>query len=399
MTNKKYDQSNFEKIKHLLGYFDVQVLASYRNEPQKYVIETKDFNGQLTNTEEYFYQLMETERSDQTVHIRFGYRILEDNNVAIVAWMPDLVKSSSHIEKWNAFRLRNPKWTQEYDERFNNWVRRYLEGSWEVEYGSTANLEHTVDLINSLTSEIVGIPLFKHDLDVKFPYAENTHRYQDAHKDLYGYLIDGLDKQCITQIASYLSKNINVANSKSVKALCELFPELSAPSNFMSVMELISEQRRLASHGVRPIATDFLASTQFMQDLSFCLSAFTDLLSILERELNVSGKQAHKRHSARKWFPKIDRPAKSNYSIVQASQMQGKTIEKVEFGFREGIEDAHESEALIIYFTDGTIMGLQTGSNAQNLLEDFNEYSAEDFHVSFDITWLPSLTSKDESVR
>ncbi len=33
--------------------------------------------------------------------------------------------------------------------------------------------------------------------------------------------------------------------------------------------------------------------------------------------------------------------------------MEGKTIEKVEFGFRKDIKNVHGSEALVIYFTDG----------------------------------------------
>lgn len=397
MKNNKYNEEHLEKIEHLLGYFDAQALASYRNEPQKYVIETSDFNGHLSNTEEYIYQLMDTDRLNQVVNIRFGYRTLEDNNIAIVVWLPDLVKSSSHIEKWNAFRLTAPIWTHEYDERFNNWVRRFIEGSWDVKNGPSVHLQHTISLINSLTSEVVGIPLFKHDLVIKFPAAENNHRYQDAHRELYGYLIDGLDKQCISQLATHLNQTINIASSKSVKAICMLFPQLSATSNFMSAVGLVSEQRRLATHSVRPIATDFLASTQFSQDLSLCLTAFKDLLSILESQLNVSSSQAHKRHSARDWLPKIDRSAETHYSIARASQMKGKTVEKVEFGFRKVYEDVHGSEAIIIYFTDGTIMGLQTATNIRNILGYSSEHSLEEFHVDFDITWLPSLTTEDKS--
>ena len=39
------------------------------------------------------------------------------------------------------------------------------------------------------------------------------------------------------------------------------------------------------------------------------------------------------------------------------------TIGKVEFGFRHDINGVHQSELLLIYFTDGSIMGIDTGSD------------------------------------
>ena len=47
--------------------------------------------------------------------------------------------------------------------------------------------------------------------------------------------------------------------------------------------------------------------------------------------------------------------------------MAGRTISKIEFGFRHDIKGVHQSELLLIYFTDGAVMGIDTGSNAANL--------------------------------
>jgi hypothetical protein len=42
----------------------------------------------------------------------------------------------------------------------------------------------------------------------------------------------------------------------------------------------------------------------------------------------------------------------------------------VEFGFREDIEGVHQSEALVVHFSDGSIMGIETGSNARDIDEE-----------------------------
>jgi len=69
--------------------------------------------------------------------------------------------------------------------------------------------------------------------------------------------------------------------------------------------------------------------------------------------------------------------------------MVGKTIERVEVGSREPIEHAHGSEAIIIYFTDGSIVGLSTGSNIGNLTNDENGLRPEDFSIDFHVDWVP----------
>ena len=51
---------------------------------------------------------------------------------------------------------------------------------------------------------------------------------------------------------------------------------------------------------------------------------------MLEREFAVNGEEAHNRHEAKKSLPEIDRPPQGHYSIVEASRMKGKTIERVE---------------------------------------------------------------------
>jgi hypothetical protein len=71
--------------------------------------------------------------------------------------------------------------------------------------------------------------------------------------------------------------------------------------------------------------------------------------------------------------------------------MEGKTVEIVEVGYREDREGVHGSEVVIIHFTDGSIMGLETGSNAGNIASNNNGLHPEDFHVNFRPQWVPEL--------
>ncbi|MFH1486811.1 MAG: hypothetical protein ABIH46_12140, partial [Chloroflexota bacterium] len=207
----------------------------------------------------------------------------------------------------------------------------------------------------------------------------------------YVYLIDGLDKECISGLASSLGKSIKVGHKNTIQAIKKLFPGLETSSNFTPAVELVSEQRRLASHGVRTPAENFPAFSLFTKDLSLCLEAVRELLAVAEGDFGVNGEEAYKRHEAKKWLPHINRPPEAHYSIVQASRMKGKTVEKVEFGFRKEMEGVHESEALIIHFTDGSIMSLEAGSNVGNLVRHENSLRPEDLHVDFVVHWVPEL--------
>ena len=84
MTSSKNTESSYKAVEHCLGYFDRQALAAYRNEPHKYIIASDDSWGELRTTEEYYGELAEAGKHDESVHIRFGYRTLKDGNLALV---------------------------------------------------------------------------------------------------------------------------------------------------------------------------------------------------------------------------------------------------------------------------------------------------------------------------
>ncbi|QNI32038.1 hypothetical protein H7849_24015 [Alloacidobacterium dinghuense] len=382
--------------KHLLGYFDQQALAPYHNEPEKYLIETDAFEGRLTVTSSYYKELEEADRTDEWLDLRFGYRALASGELAVVLWLPDLRKATKHQQRWLGFHLQAPIWTLESDERFLKWVMRYLEGSWDIDNGPRHHLSETLKTINGLTNEMVGIPLYKHVIDesLGFPIAENTHRYQDAHRTLYGYLIDGIDKDCLARLGAYAGTPINLASDKTITAVTKLLPQLGKPSKFIKATSLVSTQRRIAAHAVRPKAERFPAFSAFTEDLALCVDALKELLGALESLLRVNGILARNRNEAKARLPRIDKQVHHFASILEASQMAGKTVQKVESGIREEIAGLHGSDVLLIHFTDGSILGIDTGSNVFNITSNRNDLRPEEFQTDFHLTWVPSLSQK-----
>jgi hypothetical protein len=83
-----------------------------------------------------------------------------------------------------------------------------------------------------------------------------------------------------------------------------------------------------------------------------------------------------------------DLQVKANYSINQAKEMVGKTVKSVEIGFQETGAKVHQTEMLIITFTDDTQLAISTGSNAVNVTSNGgNKLNPSDFHVDLDLTW------------
>ena len=70
-TSNTYKESDLASLS-LLGYFDQQVLAAYRNEPHKYEIASDYFEGTLRVTTEYYSELEAAGKTSEYVNIRFG---------------------------------------------------------------------------------------------------------------------------------------------------------------------------------------------------------------------------------------------------------------------------------------------------------------------------------------
>ena len=130
-----------------------------------------------------------TRRDLEWIDVRFGFRRLNDGETCLAVFAPDLFeKSRTHIDRWRPYYLENPEWLDfESDTRFSRWVHRYIDGEWGVDSGPDFRLLREITLINGLTREAVGLRLFKHeDVPISMPGAPNTHRYEEAHRELYG---------------------------------------------------------------------------------------------------------------------------------------------------------------------------------------------------------------------
>lgn len=74
-------------------------------------------------------------------------------------------------------------------------------------------------------------------------------------------------------------------------------------------------------------------------------------------------------------------------SIVGANDMVGKTIKDVQIGMTPHEHNTcHQSEMLVIEFTDGTKLAIDTGSNIANKCGDVKA-KPSDFRVDLQLIW------------
>jgi hypothetical protein len=384
------DQQNYGG---LLGYFDPGVLASYQNQPDKYVVRDDDYDGQVQLADHYAMQLLDADIRGEGINVRFTFRRQRNGEDALVAFLPDLAKySPSHIKRWQGFRISDPEWPDTEDQRFVSWKRRNLDAEWDVDNGEISQLEEVIGIINALTNEVVSLPLFKYEANpvLTYPSAENDHRYEDAHQELYRFLVDGLNKDGIKAIAEHRGLTIKIGSARTIDALKKALPDFPEESALWVALDNIAAQRRRASHSVRARAKSFSAKETFKEDLSQCLAGLEELLIHLEDVLHMSAQLASERQSTKRLLPLIVDPPEHHYSINRITEAVGKTIERVEVGTRKDYESTNASEAIIIHFTDGSIIGIETGSNAANLAWDRDDLAPNDFRVDFQIVVVPS---------
>ena len=189
--------------------------------------------------------------------------------------------------------------------------------------------------INALTTETVGLLLFDpHECEaLRFPLTQNTHRYQDAHLILYGFLVDGLQKECIVRIGAKTGVQLNVASDKTVSAL----RKVPAPPRVIPRSGPPSKRPRSSAGSPdtrAPTATRFAAFEEFSEDLKQWVAGLRELLSCLEKILGMKGSIAAKRHTAKQHLPVIVAPPEANYSIATLPRIVGKTVARVECGVR-----------------------------------------------------------------
>jgi len=355
-----------------LAFFRPEVLSPYREQADKYELRTDHFEGEVTLASPYYQQLSESEREAEYLEVKFGYRTLKNGELCVVAFVHDLKDKSSkaHGDRWAPFIVKDADWLDHADDkRFSLWCRRYAEGDWEVDNGPAFQLMEEVRTVNGLTLEAVGMRLYDvgDDPPIIVPAAENTWRYEDAHISLYAILIDGLSITCMRLLAVPLKRRMNPAATRTLNALRKtLLPSLEGDQDFTDPMDNVSTQRGRAAHKVRQPATAMKAFEQFSNDLEACVVAVRLVRTTLESEFGMDANKSRTRQEAINHLPKIAKAPSAGDSVNAALKMKGKTVASVEVGTEGEIKDRHQTEVVIVHFTDGSIMSIVTGSNAAN---------------------------------
>ena len=380
----------------IIGFFEADVLSLYESKPDKYELHTDFFEGVLKTTDTYFSELESFGKQDESISIRFGYHSKKDSTLCIAVYLPDLARASEiEQRKWEPFKIEKSLLLQE-DERFEMWRSRYFQGNWDVPCGPRGQLVSVIEKVNACCKTLVGLPLYTEvpDKSVRYPSAQNSHAYEDAHRNLYGFLVDSLSKDCLLDLASLRNQAIHKPqNMRSTTLLRHVFFEFDQHSKLHSLLSIVSEQRGKSSHGVRPAATKSDAFADFHRDLQIAVEAYEELVGLIESKFCVSSDHELRRHECMNFLPKLVGGVEPRYSICQATKMEGKTVKKVHFGMREDSEDRHQSQALHVEFTDGAILGIETGSNARNIADRVSMRTNE-FHVDFMLTWVPAPSNR-----
>jgi hypothetical protein len=385
-----------------MRYYKQDVLAMFYNKSEKYEIQTDEFEGRVCISPGYYPDC------EGYLDVSFGFRACRNGEWAIAAYGPDLARATVDEQQlWAGFQIVDEQTlTDPIDSRFQRWHDRYIMGNWDVEDGPIASLDRVVAQVNAIAECVVNAPLFTSSnlRRLCFPFAENNHRYQDAHSEVYKLVIDGLSKQAITRLGDKIGIAVKPGDKTTLNALEMLFPSESVRSAVRKPLDQVATHRRLADHNERPAPQSFPAFEEFGKDMREVVEGLEILRDDLAKRLDVNVARCEKRASAMQDLPVFDerRPVQPNYGIVGAFQMAGKQVVRVQAGQLTSVPGRHESEALVLEFSDGSLMGIGVGTNITQILRDDAPTKAEDLHVTFYVTYVPPMlpfTAADDDAQ
>jgi hypothetical protein len=378
----------------MMRYYRSAVLAMFQSQSEKYAIRIDEFEGKVQLTDRYYREA--EERNERTwISVAFGFRACKNGEWAVAAYRPDLEKASTDEQQpWVGFRIEDDAFPDELDPRFKKWIDRYIMGSWDVEEGPIASLDRVVKQVNAITCCVLDAPLLKFEniRNLCFPLAENTHRYQDAHGEVYKLIIDGLSKDALKRLGEVLNVPVKADNDKTLVSLGKLLSSDAVRAAVLLPLERLSKQRRLVGHNERPPSHSFRAFEEFGKDIRAVVAAMEALRDDLAERMNVDTRRCEERASALESLPIFDenRPIQPNYAIAKAFEMEGKQVVRVRGGETMSQPGRPEMEALILEFSDGSMMTLEFASNISQVVEDV-PVAPEAVHLRFHITSVPPM--------
>jgi hypothetical protein len=369
------------EYEHLLLYFDRDVLASYRQSPDRYGLDEDEMGGTL--------------RGDSTF-LRFAFRRLEDRRVRVAVFRPDFEELSERDKRvWSGFHT-GPERFYSDDGAFGRWVERNFEGSWEIEDGPIVQIPKHLRKIQAMTRLTLKRALFRasENPDLAYPAAENTKAYTAAHLALYALVVDGLDRDVIAAIAA--NRRVTLSNQElTLNSLNEILPAPLRRSVHAPLKKCAKTRQNV--HGVRSEGTQpFPAFDTFHQDLLGIEAALGALESWIAKILDVSADACLKREeSMAGLFPEIVAPPMPREKTLALEQAVGRTIASVRIGAVRAKSYLHDSEAMEIHFTDGTVLSISIGSNAANVTDTIEGMEPDAFHTDLMLFWAPSIKGVD----
>ena len=253
-----------------------------------------------------------------------------------------------------------------------------------------------VQQINAVAECVVNAPLFT-VADVRslcFPSAQNTHRYQDAHTEVYRQLIDGLSKEVIKGLGDKLGITVRPGDKRTIDALAMLFPREAVRSSVRDPLDHVAEQRRYGTHQERRPDQRFPAFEEFGNDIRAIIRGLETIRDDLAERLNVNVARCQERASVMRHLPIFDeaRPTQPNYGIFRAFRMERKQVERVRTGELVSEPGTPESEALVMEFSDGSLMSIEAVTNVSQIIgEAAPPIRPEALHVTFYVTYVPPM--------
>lgn len=197
-----------KKHEMFLAYFDRDVLARYKDKPDVYEIHEENYGGFIYNNGD-----------DDWYQIRYAFRKMEDGNIAVAGWIPDLGKLAETESKiWAGFHLEEPHFIPQ-DELFEDWLGTYLSPGGFFPLTPTRPktiLYREVALINAITELCCERKLFlvEDNPHLHYPKAENKKAYIDSISELNNLVNDMMDKKTIEILASHLSIQLDDSSKK-----------------------------------------------------------------------------------------------------------------------------------------------------------------------------------------
>lgn len=356
-----------------LRFFRSEILYVYLGRPDKYSIEFGLHGGHIKSTE--------SAPPENLINLRFAFRELPDGELAIAAYKPDLMKNTAASEqsKWDCFELDPSEFQDSPDPKFEEWVSVYLKGDWAKETPPLQQLIKQVEWANALSQVHAGCGIFsiRHTelVSLRFPFVNHTHAYEDAHRELYRYINDALDVECINKLGSILKRKSS-NSKKGYKALKAAFPEATY---LQEILGHISKYRGKSVHKVRESAVRCEAYETFVYDLERLAKSVEHLVYILEYNFYTGKEKALALASLPTYSDTpVDKPENTNLSKYLHQEISGVEVCEIK---KSG---EVSRDALRIRFNSGSQIAITFHADGITFISKKTP-AASDMSVSFSI--------------